>query len=247
MQDPPPVVVIPTFNERENIGPLVDTIVATTTCRVVIVDDGSPDGTGDAADELARASTRVSVLHRRGPRSFAQSYIDGLHYALATGADRVCQMDADGSHDPALLAALLTRSFHADVVVGSRYVTSGAVRDWPLHRRALSAFANRYVRAITGLAVHDATSGFKCWRRDALAASLSSPLRSHGYALQYEMLFHAARAGFSIAEIPIVFVERRFGRSKISWAMIAESVGVPWRLVLAASAKPARTNERVRT
>jgi dolichol-phosphate mannosyltransferase len=165
-----PFVVIPTYNERTNIGPLVGALLRVEALRVLIVDDQSPDGTGDEAQRLADASGgRVVALRRDGPRSFRRSYVEGLRAALDAGATHVCQMDADFSHDPADVPRLLAAAAGADLVLGSRYVAGGELRNWPAHRRVLSAVANRYVRAVTGLPVHDCTSGFRCWRRPLLA------------------------------------------------------------------------------
>lgn len=226
------VVIVPTYNERENIPPLVDALLRHDGVRVLVVDDQSPDGTGAAADEMARRfPERVDVLHRSGSRGFGRSYVDGIKRVLAGGADLVCQMDADFSHDPARLPALLAAAAHADVVIGSRYVAGGGVVNWPLHRRLLSRFANAYVRAITHIAARDSTSGFRCWRRDALASLPLDRFTSDGYSFLVEMLFVAARQGWRVAEVPITYVERREGQSKMSRAVIVESALTPWRLV----------------
>jgi len=226
-----PLVVVPTYNERENLTALADALLRIPGLRTLVVDDQSPDGTGDLADALAAgASGRLAVLHRPGPRGFGLSYIDGMRWALETDATVICQMDADLSHDPSDVPRLVAATADADVVVGSRYVPGGRVENWPKRRLLLSAFANRYVRTITGLPTRDCTSGFRCWRRDALARLPFGRLRSNGYAFQVEMLWEAAAAGCRIAEVPITFVERRRGSSKLSSAMILESAGLPWRL-----------------
>jgi dolichol-phosphate mannosyltransferase len=237
------VVIIPTYNERENIPPLVEALLHHDGVRVLVVDDQSPDGTGAVADEMAaRHPGRVDVLHRRSNRGFGRSYIDGIAHALTTGADLICQMDADFSHDPARLPALLAAARDADVVIGSRYVEGGGVVNWPLHRRLLSRFANAYVRAITHVTAHDCTSGFRCWRREALASLPLDTFVSDGYSFLVEMLFVASRQGRRIAEVPIVYVERREGQSKMSRAVIVESAITPWRLV--AQRKRARPDAR---
>ena len=229
------LVVIPTYNERSNLPIIVSRILRETSCSMLIVDDNSPDGTGTLADEFAAATPgRVTVMHRVAPRGLGRAYIDGLRYALELGANRICQMDADLSHGPEYLEALVHATDHADVAVGSRYVTGVSVANWPLHRLLLSIGANKYVRLVTGLPVCDTTSGFKCWRRDALASVLDQPLHSQGYALQFEMLFHAYRSRRRIVEVPIVFVERREGASKMSGRVIWESVVRPFQLVLSA-------------
>jgi dolichol-phosphate mannosyltransferase len=198
---------------------------------VLVVDDGSPDGTGEEADRLAAASGgRVSVMHRSGRRGLGRSYIDGFRLALGAGATHVLQMDADLSHDAADIPRLLDASARADLVLGSRYVRGGQLRNWPLHRRLLSAFANHYVRAITRMPVRDCTSGFRCWRRELLMRIPLDRIVSDGYAFQVELTWEAYRAGGNVTEIPIVFVERREGASKMSGRVIVESALLPWRL-----------------
>lgn len=227
------VVVVPTYNERTNLPLLIGQVMEQTGFSVLVVDDSSPDGTGQIAEDLSRSyAGRVAVLHRSPPRGLGRSYQEGLRRALELGAEVICQMDADLSHDPAYLPQLVAATDEADVIVGSRYVTGVSVANWPLHRLLLSLAGNAYVRMITGLRVRDATSGFKCWRRSALNRVLDSPLRSEGYALQFEMLFHAARARFRIVEIPIIFVERREGASKMSWRVMRESLLRPLQLML---------------
>lgn len=231
------VVVLPTYNERDNLPPMVAALMRIDDLSILVVDDGSPDGTGQLADELASASGgRLQVLHRQGPRGLGRSYIDGMQEALRAGATLVCQMDADFSHNPADVPRLVSAAGQADLVVASRYVAGGEVRNWPWRRRVLSAFANRYVRAITGLPVRDATSGFRCWRRDLLMRLPLNQVVSEGYAFQVEMAWLAKAAGARIQEVPITFVERRRGASKLSSPVILESVILPWRL----AARPRR-------
>jgi dolichol-phosphate mannosyltransferase len=237
------VVIIPTYNERDNIPPLVDALLRHDGVRVLVVDDQSPDGTGAVADDVARHHPgRVDVLHRTSTRGFGRSYIDGIKRAMAGGADLICQMDADFSHDPARLPDLLAAAEHADVVIGSRYVPGGAVVNWPRRRLLLSRFANLYVRAVTHVQTRDCTSGYRCWRRDALASLPLDQFVSDGYSFLVEMLFVASRQGRRIAEVPITYVERREGQSKMSRAIILESAITPWRLV--ASPKTARPTAR---
>jgi dolichol-phosphate mannosyltransferase len=227
-----PTVVIPTYNERPNLAPLIEALLRHAGLRVLVVDDGSPDGTGDEADRLAAASHgRMSVLHRRGKRGLGRSYIDGFRAALDGGATHVLQMDADLSHDPADVPRLLDASAAADLVLGSRYVPGGRLRNWPAHRLVLSAFANYYVRVITRMPVRDCTSGFRCWRRELLTRIPLDRIVSDGYAFQVELAWEALRAGGRLAEIPIVFVERREGASKMSGRVIVESALLPWRLI----------------
>ena len=225
------LVVIPTYNERENLPILVGRILAEPGFRVLVVDDGSPDGTGALADQLAAAHPgRVDVMHRTGPRGLGRSYVDGLRRALETGAALIFQMDGDLSHNPEYLPALAAAAAEYDVVIGSRYLQGVSVVNWPLHRIFLSAFANRYIRIVTGLSPTDCTSGFRCWRREALARIPLDHVASAGYAFLVEMLYHAAQNGSRIGEVPIIFVERHQGQSKVSNAVLFESLITPWRL-----------------
>jgi dolichol-phosphate mannosyltransferase len=234
--NPNVLVVVPTYNERDNLPVLVRGVLAHDGYRILVVDDGSPDGTGDIADALAAGNPgRLDVLHRTGPRGLGRSYIDGLQRALAEGgADLICQMDADLSHSPEYLPALAAAAASHDVIIGSRYLNGVSVVNWPLHRIFLSAFANRYIRAVTRLTPRDCTSGFRCWRREALAKLPLNRMVSEGYAFLIEMLFEAHRRGCSIGEVPIIFIERRQGQSKMSTAVLMESLIIPWRLLLRA-------------
>ena len=236
-----PLVIIPTYNERANLPAIAAQLLAIPGLTVLVVDDASPDGTAAIADALAAASAgRLSVLHRQGSRGLGRSYVDGMRHALTTDATHVCQMDADLSHDPAELPRLLDAAGAADLVIGSRYVPGGMLRNWALHRILLSAFANWYVRTITRLPVHDCTSGFRCWRRELLQQVPLGSIRSNGYAFQVEMAWEAVRAGGRVTEVPITFVERREGSSKMSSQVIAESIALPWRLLV----RPRRQTER---
>jgi dolichol-phosphate mannosyltransferase len=227
------LVVIPTYNERDNLPDLVRALLAQPDIQVMVVDDQSPDGTGAAADQLATEFPgRVDVVHRTGRRGLGRSYIEGLARALTTDAAFICQMDADWSHDPKYLPAILEACQTRDVVIGSRYLHGVSVVNWPLRRIVLSAFANRYIRAITGLRARDCTSGYRCWRRETLAALPLSTMVSDGYAFLIEMLFEAHLHGARIGEVPIVFVERRLGVSKLSGSVLLESGLTPWRLRL---------------
>ena len=226
------LVVVPTYNERANLPVLVAGLMQHHNVRVLVVDDQSPDGTGQVADDLAgKYPGRVEVMHRTAHRGFGRSYIDGLTRAIGVSVDVVCQMDADLSHDPRQLPALVAATAHADVVIGSRYITGGSIVNWPLRRRLLSRFANIYIRAVTRLGVRDCTSGYRCWRRPALARLALDRFFSDGYSFLIEMLFVAARGGFRITEVPITFVERREGESKVSGAVLVESAITPWRLI----------------
>jgi dolichol-phosphate mannosyltransferase len=234
MSAPRVLVVTPTYNERDNLPLLVEGVLAHPNFRMLVVDDGSPDGTGKLADELAaKYPGRIDVMHRTGQRGLGRSYIDGLRKAIAQhDVDLVCQMDADLSHNPEYLPALAAAAASDfDVVIGSRYLNGVSVVNWPLHRIFLSAFANRYIRAVTSLTPNDCTSGFRCWRRESLAKLPLDRMVSDGYAFLVEMLFEARRVGCRIGEVPIIFVERRQGQSKVSSGVLLESLITPWRLV----------------
>jgi len=229
---PTVLVIVPTYNERGNLPVLVEALMRHPNVRLLVVDDQSPDGTGDVADALARQHTgRIEVMHRTDRRGLGRSYIDGIRRAITQPVDVICQMDADLSHDPAQLPSLVSATSNADVVIGSRYIAGGAVQNWPKRRRLLSRFANTYVRLITRLTARDCTSGYRCWRRTALASLPLDRFTSDGYSFLVEMLFVAAQKGCRIAEVPITFVERRLGESKMSRAVLVESALTPWRLV----------------
>ncbi|MGE0462236.1 MAG: polyprenol monophosphomannose synthase [Vicinamibacterales bacterium] len=227
------LVVVPTYNERENLPRLVPEILAVPGTEVLVVDDQSPDGTGAIADALAAAHPgRVHVMHRTGRRGLGVSYVDGFKRAVQTDAEVVVQMDADRSHDPQHLPAMIAAAAAgADLVVGSRYLRGISVVNWPLRRIVLSLFANGYIRAVTGLGVRDCTAGYRAWRRDALARLPLDRIRSEGYSFQVEMTFLAMALGFRVVESPIIFIERREGASKLSSGILIESLLAPWRLV----------------
>ena len=236
------LVVIPTYNERINLPVLVGGLMQHSSVRALVVDDRSPDGTGTVADSLAREHAgRLEVVHRTGKKGFGRSYIEGLQKAIAEPVDVVCQMDADLSHDPKQLPDLVAATSRADLVIGSRYVSGGAILNWPLRRKILSRVANTYIRGVTRLSVRDCTSGYRCWRRTAIARLPLDRFFSDGYSFLVEMLFVAARGGCKIAEVPITFVERREGESKVSRAVLMESAVTPWRLI---SGRDARGNAR---
>ena len=226
------LVIVPTFNERENLPALVGLLMAQPDVSALVVDDQSPDGTGGIADALAlRHPGRLEVMHRTERPGLGRSYIDGMAHVLGRDVDVICQMDADLSHDPRHLPDLVAATEHADVVIGSRYVPGGAIVNWPKRRQLLSRFANQYIRAVTRLSAHDCTSGYRCWRREALTALRLDGFTSEGYSYLVEMLFVAERAGCRIAEVPITFVERRLGESKLSARVLFESAITPWRLI----------------
>jgi dolichol-phosphate mannosyltransferase len=224
------LVVIPTYNELTTLErAVVRALAARADLHALIVDDASPDGTGDLADALAESDERVSVLHRPGKSGLGPAYRTGFAWGLERGYDAFCEMDADLSHDPADLPRLLGALSNADVVIGSRYVPGGRVVDWPPHRLALSSWGNRYVQLMTGLPVADATAGFRAFRREVLVALDLSTISSDGYSFQIEMALRAWRGGFRIVEVPITFTERSEGASKINRAIVAEAI---WRTAL---------------
>ena len=228
------LVVVPTYNESENLPLLVPEVMARG-YRMLIVDDDSPDGTAALAETLAASYPgRIEVMQRKGrPRGLGRSYVDGLKRALETDAEFICQMDADLSHNPAYLPALVAAAAAGDdVVIGSRYLHGVSVVNWPLHRIFLSTFANRYIKGVTRLSPSDCTSGYRCWRREALEKLQLDRVVTEGYAFLVEMLFEADRSGARISEVPIIFVERRQGQSKVSKKVLLESLIAPWRLKL---------------
>ena len=237
------LVVIPTYNERANIPVLVEGLMKHDNVSVLVVDDQSPDGTADVVEHLGRQySGRVRVMRREGKRGFGRSYIDGMKLAITEPVDVICQMDADLSHDPQQLPSLIEASARADVVIGSRYIPGGRIVNWPKRRRVLSRVANIYIRTVTRLKARDCTSGYRCWTRAAMAAMPLDDFISDGYSFLVEMLFIAARRGGRIAEVPITFVERREGESKVSRAVLLESAITPWRLI----ASPDRSRQASR-
>jgi dolichol-phosphate mannosyltransferase len=232
---PPPkvLVLLPTYNELENLPTVTAQLLAQPNVHILVIDDGSPDGTGALADRLAESSGgRLTVMHRTGRRGLGRSYLDGMRAALAGDADVVFQMDADLSHDPKYVPDLVRATATHDIAIGSRYLQGVSVVNWPLRRLILSTFANWYVRTVTGLPVRDCTAGFRCWRRDAIARLPLDSITSDGYSFQVETLVLAIAAGCRVTEVPIIFIERRVGASKISGRVIRESVFTPWRMLL---------------
>jgi len=226
------LVIVPTYNERENLPRLIPAILAQDPrLDVLVVDDSSPDGTGTLADEMAEEDERVHVLHRSGKLGLGTAYIAGFRWGLERGYDYLFEMDADFSHDPAHLPQFLAAIQDADLVLGSRYLHGRVtVVNWPIGRLLLSYFANVYARVVTGMPLADATGGFKCFRREVLAALALDRVESNGYAFQIEMSFRAWKQGFRIREIPIMFVDRDIGESKMSKKIVREAVWRVWRL-----------------
>jgi dolichol-phosphate mannosyltransferase len=226
------LVIVPTYNERENIRRLIESVLAQDQrIDMLVVDDGSPDGTGAIVEEIGAINSRVHLLSRPKKMGLGTAYVAGFRWALAREYEYVLEMDADFSHDPAHLPQFLAAAENADLVLGSRYQEGRVtVVNWPINRLILSYMANVYARAITGLHIWDATGGFKCFRRSVLESIDLDHVRSNGYAFQIEMTFRAVRKHFRITEIPIVFVDRTEGTSKMSKHIVREAVWMVWRL-----------------
>jgi dolichol-phosphate mannosyltransferase len=227
-----PLIVVPTFNERDNVERAAARFLEPLPeAELLFVDDDSPDGTGELIDRIAAAEPRVHVLHRRGRRGLGGAYLAGFRWALARDHDYLFEMDADFSHDPRHLPEMLRLAREgADLVVGSRYVPGGGTESWGLARRAISRFGGLYARTVLGVSVRDLTAGFVCYRRRTLERLDLAAIRSSGYAFQIEMKYRAIRAGLEVVETPIQFVDRRVGQSKMSWSIAAEAMIVCWRL-----------------
>ena len=227
------LVVVPTYNEAVNLPVIVPQILAQDPrLDVLIVDDNSPDGTGQLADQMAAGDARVHVLHRPGKGGLGKAYLAGFRWALERDYELVFEMDADFSHDPKFLADFLRAVEDADLVIGSRYKTGVNVINWPISRLLLSIGANQYARWITGLPIMDSTGGFKCFRRKVLQAIDFERVRSNGYAFQIEMSFRAWKKGFRLVEIPIVFTDRIEGQSKMNKRIVREAIWMVWWLRL---------------
>jgi dolichol-phosphate mannosyltransferase len=225
------IVVIPTFNERDNIPRIVPQVLAQDPeIEVLVVDDNSPDGTSGVVEEMRRHMARIHLLHRTQREGIGPAYKAGFQQALEMGADLVVQMDADFSHPPGALPEFFTYAGDADVVLGSRYLNGITVVNWPIERLLLSYFGNTYIRAITRLPVRDTTGGFKCWRREALQAIDLGSVRSNGYAFQIEMTYRLWRKGMRIREVPIIFMDRTVGDSKMSKRISIEALWIVWWL-----------------
>ena len=228
------LVILPTYNESQNLARIVPPILAQDPrLEVLVVDDNSPVGTGRLANDLSGVNPRVHVLHRQEKQGLGRAYLAGFQWALERGYNLVFEMDADFSHDPKFLIDLIKASEEADLVIGSRYKTGVNVINWPMSRLLLSYGANIYVRWITGLPLTDATGGFKCFRREVLAAIPLNDVRSNGYAFQIEMSYRAWIRKFRLVEVPIIFVDRVEGNSKMSKAIVREAVWMVWWLRIA--------------
>jgi dolichol-phosphate mannosyltransferase len=222
-------VILPTYNEAENLERIVKAVLERlpTPGRVLVVDDNSPDGTGELADRLASGHEAISVLHRPRKEGLGPAYLAGFHVALDGGAQRIIEMDADFSHDPAYLPRLVGAADEADLVIGSRYVPGGGVTDWGPMRRFISRGGSAYARVALGLPIQDLTGGFKCFRREVLESIKLDTIEARGYAFQVETTYRAIKAGFRVIEIPIVFRDRMDGTSKMSRSIVAEAM---WRV-----------------
>ncbi len=218
------LVVIPTYNEKDNVEPIVQALHSYLDCDVLIVDDGSPDGTGEIADRMASADSRIHVLHRLGKQGLGTAYIAGFGFAMERDYERVCEMDADFSHAPWDLPRLVYASEKAELVIGSRYVKGGCTVGWGFRRRMLSRGANLYARMILGSGIRDNTAGFRCFHVAALRQLDLDAVHAQGYAFQIEMAFRMKRRGFQVLEVPIHFVDRRVGQSKMDGAIAREAL-----------------------
>lgn len=228
----PALVCLPTYNERENVESIVGAVLeADPRVDVLVVDDGSPDGTGELADVLARASPRVHVLHRPGKAGLGKAYLAAFRWALERGYRFVLEMDADWSHHPRYLPILLDRAEKdTDLVLGSRWVAGGGTLNWGLGRQLISRGGSFYARTILGLGIRDLTGGFKCFRAEVLRAIDLDTVNSTGYAFQIELTYRALRRGFRVVEVPIVFEDRRVGQSKMSRAIVLEALAMVWKI-----------------
>jgi dolichol-phosphate mannosyltransferase len=226
------IVVIPTYNEKENLELIVSAVLAIDPeVEVLVVDDNSPDGTGAIADGLAATNARILVLHRAGKEGLGPAYRAGFHRAMELGADLIVQMDADFSHPPDALPRFFELAADHDLVLGSRYSDGITVVNWPMGRLMLSYFGNKYASFVLGgLPIHDATGGFKCWRRSTLETIPLDEIKTTGYGFQIEMTFRAWRAGARVVETPIIFTDRRLGTSKMHLSIALEALLVVWRL-----------------
>lgn len=228
-------VVVPTFNEAENISKLTSALfdLQLDGLSMLVVDDNSPDGTGKLADDLSKSHPgRFSVLHRNGKKGLGSAYIEGFGQALDLGADAIVQMDADFSHPPEKVVELIEKLTISDVAAGSRYIPGGSLDEqWPMWRKGLSAFGNIYAKSILQLPIHDATGGFRAWRRETLLAMPLERVRSNGYAFQVEMIYLAYRIGCKISEVPFYFADRKWGTSKMSFAIQIEAAYRVWQML----------------
>jgi len=222
------VVVIPTYDEKDNVAPMSEAVLATPDVEILFVDDNSPDGTGDRIEELIKANSRIHCLHRTKKEGLGRAYVAGFQKAIELGAEKIVQMDCDFSHDPKDVPRLIAED--ADLVIGSRYVKGGDTPGWPFKRRLISRAGGIFIRVVTGMPLRDPTGGFKCWKVSTLKKIDFASVASAGYSFQLEMNHRTWKAGCSIREIPIVFTDRVAGYSKITAGIATESVKIAWRL-----------------
>ncbi len=225
------LVCLPTYDEKDNVGPMIEAVLAATPeVDVLVIDDNSPDGTGEIADAFAAREPRVHVLHRKGKEGLGKAYLAGFDWALARGYERILEMDCDFSHDPKYLPGMLAASREADLVLGSRNIPGGGTVNWGVLRKIISRGGSLYARTILGIPVRDLTGGFKCFRREVLQAIDLPTVECSGYAFQIELTYRAIRKGFRVKEIPIVFVDRRVGHSKMSRRIVLEALRKVWSI-----------------
>ena len=226
------IVLMPTYNERENISSIIDEVLRTAPVDMLIIDDNSPDGTGSVVDAIAEKEPRVQVLHRPGKQGLGKAYLAGFRWALEHDYEYIFEMDADFSHQPRYLPEFLREIKRNDLVLGSRYVRDGGVSNWPVHRQLISRGGSLYARTILGVHINDVTGGFKCFRREVLEAIDLDSIASTGYGFQIEMTYRTIQKGFRVKEIPIIFYERNAGKSKMSSGIVLEAIGMVWKLRL---------------
>ncbi len=227
------LIIIPTYNELQNIGRLIPEVLSKNeNINILIVDDNSPDGTGNYIEELSRSNNRIKLIRRERKMGLGTAYLTGFKYAIENKYDFIFEMDADFSHDPKEIPNFLASTNKYDLVLGSRYIRGVNVINWPMQRLLLSYFANMYTRIITGLPIKDATGGFKCFKREVLEAIDLNNVKSNGYAFQIEMSFKAWKKGFKVGEIPIIFMDREMGTSKMSKKIVREAITMVWKLRL---------------
>lgn len=227
------LIIIPTYNEHQNIGRLIPEVLSKDeNINILIVDDNSPDGTGNYIEELTQTNSRIKLIRRERKMGLGTAYLTGFKYAIENKYDFIFEMDADFSHDPKEIPNFLASTGKFDLVLGSRYIRGVNVINWPMQRLLLSYFANMYTRVITGLPIKDATGGFKCFKREVLEAIDLNNVKSNGYAFQIEMSFKAWKKGFKVGEIPIIFMDREMGTSKMSKKIVREAITMVWKLRL---------------
>ncbi len=224
------IVCLPTYNEKENLEKISRAILDSCPLDLLVIDDNSPDGTGQIADNLAAADSRIHVLHRQGKEGLGKAYLDGFAWAIKNGYELILQMDADFSHPVAMLPKMIAESANSDLVIASRYVKGGGTENWPLTRQFISRGGSFYSRMVLGVKVRDLTGGFKCWRRELLGDILESGVKTAGFGFQIEMNYRAVKLGYKVTELPFIFVDRVEGTSKMSGGIFTEALSMVWKL-----------------